>query len=563
MRGPKAPKDPTKKREAIYLMIDRDLAGKPDPQGRITDINFMEGRMRDQIKGICDSIDDEILDMAEHADTLLKLVHSIGVSFSARDEANKDESIDFTIHFYGKTDKYVTGSSITVDCPLNGEEVLIPLAECGLTDEDDIIGDFLFEFTGKERFAKVTLKFYLNDGYHVPEVEIDPPVDFTSPNYQKMLDRAVINTGNTYRLKKVIEKAKRGEDITIAYIGGSITQGAGAKPINEMCYTYLSYKAFCDLFTGGDTTHVHYVKAGVGGTPSELGLVRYEKDVRSYGETEPDIVVIEFAVNDEGDETNGVCYESLIRMAAKSPKKPAVILNFAVFMNDWNLEERLVPVGKHYDLPMVSVRQAVVPQYTKDTVITKRQYFYDIYHPSNEGHKIMADSITELFRRVDSLPASETDTDFAKKALLGSRFEDIVFFDRANYKDFCDIEETGYDGEDNELQAVERNMDLGLTKVFENIWAKEAKDIPASFKMKINAKNLILVLKDSGSASFATADLIVDGKTVKTIDPLETGWNHCNPQIILDEETSADHTVEVKLKDNTKAFTILGFGVTR
>ncbi|MBO4408582.1 MAG: SGNH/GDSL hydrolase family protein [Clostridiales bacterium] len=562
MRGPKAPKDPTKKREAIHLMIDRDIAGTPSPDGKITDINFMEGRMRDQIVGICDSIDEEILNMAEHVDTLLKLVHSIGVSFTARDEANKGETIDFTIHFYGKVDKYVTGSNITVDCPLNGEEVLIPLAECGLTDNDDIIGDFLFEFTGKERFAKVSLKFYLNDGYHVPEIEIDPPVDFTSPNYQKMLERAVINTGNTLRLKKAIEKAKKGEDITIAYIGGSITQGAGAKPINEMCYTYLSYKGFCDLFTGGDTTHVHYVKAGVGGTPSELGLVRYHKDVRDYGATEPDIVVIEFAVNDEGDETKGVCYESLIRMAAKSPKAPAVILNFAVFMNDWNLEERLVPVGKHYDLPMVSVKNVVVPQYSKDTVITKRQYFYDIYHPSNEGHKIMADSIIELFKKADGQPAPATDSDFSRKALLGSQFEDIFLIDRQNYKDYCDIETTGYDSEDKELQAVERNMDLSLTKVFENVWAKDATDHPASFTMKIKAKNIILVLKDSGSADFGTADLIVDGKTVKTIDPLEVGWNHCNPQIILDEETSADHTVEVKLKDNSKAFTILGFGVT-
>ena len=57
IRGPKAPKDPTKKREEIYLMIDRDIAGTPKPDGRISDINFMEGRMRSQIVGICDKID--------------------------------------------------------------------------------------------------------------------------------------------------------------------------------------------------------------------------------------------------------------------------------------------------------------------------------------------------------------------------------------------------------------------------------------------------------------------------------------------------------------------------
>ena len=29
----------------------------------------------------------------------------------------------------------------------------------------------------------------------------------------------------------------------------------------------------------GDGDNIHYIKAGVGGTPSELGMIRYERDV--------------------------------------------------------------------------------------------------------------------------------------------------------------------------------------------------------------------------------------------------------------------------------------------
>ena len=47
-----------------------------------------------------------------------------------------------------------------------------------------------------------------------------------------------------------------------------------------------------------------FIKAGVGGTPSELGMIRFDRDVLRDGQ-QPDIVVIEFAVNDEGDETKG------------------------------------------------------------------------------------------------------------------------------------------------------------------------------------------------------------------------------------------------------------------
>lgn len=47
-------------------------------------------------------------------------------------------------------------------------------------------------------------------------------------------------------------------------------------------------------------------------------MIRFDRDVLREGER-PDIVVIEFAVNDEGDETKGVCYESLVRKVLKLP----------------------------------------------------------------------------------------------------------------------------------------------------------------------------------------------------------------------------------------------------
>ena len=152
----------------------------------------------------------------------------------------------------------------------------------------------------------------------------------------------------------------------------------------------------------GAKENLHFVKAGVGGTPSELGMIRFDRDVR-HGEQDPDVVIVEFAVNDEGDETKGDCYESLVRKILKLKSKPAVILLFSVFADDYNLQKRLMPVGYQYDLPMVSVKNAVTPQfYDKDKrVVTKNQFFYDMFHPSNLGHTIMADCLGNLFKKVD------------------------------------------------------------------------------------------------------------------------------------------------------------------
>ena len=111
-----------------------------------------------------------------------------------------------------------------------------------------------------------------------------------------------MNMGNAYRIRKAIEKTRAGKEVTLAYIGGSITQGAGATPINTECYAYKSYQLFQKRFSAKN--NVKFIKAGVGGTPSELGMIRFDRDVLRDGQ-QPDIVVIEFAVNDEGDETKG------------------------------------------------------------------------------------------------------------------------------------------------------------------------------------------------------------------------------------------------------------------
>lgn len=564
MKGPTAPKDPTKKRPSLYIMLDQNIAGMPGSDGSCRDSNFMEGRLVEQVKGVCGDVEEEILKLLEHADGIRKLVHSIGVSITAMNEDEKDDVVTFTLQCYGKVNKYATGTNVKADCPCNGEEVTIVMDETGINENDDIIGAFHYDFPGECKSAVVTLKFYLNDGYEVPEIQVDPPVDFTSVQYGQMIKRSLLSLGNTMRLKRAIEKAKNGEETVIAYIGGSITQGAGAKPIDKKCYAYRSYRSFCELFTEDSGANVKFVKAGVGGTPSELGVIRYEKEVLDYGNIVPDIVIIEFAVNDEGDETKGVCFESLVRKAANAPNAPAVILNFAVFMNEQNLEDRLVPIGTHYDLPMVSVKAAVVPQFGHDTVMTKRQYFYDIYHPTNQGHTVMADCLVNLFKEADAAGMPAKDSDFTKEPLLGCEFESIFLVDSTNIDKYAHITQTGFDYEDKELQYVERDENFFGTPEFENGWAKDFGTTGAAFEMKITAANIILVSKDSGDANFGKADVYVDGRLVLTANPLANGWNHCNPQIILNESASSEHDVKIVMHpgDEEKRFTILGFGVS-
>lgn len=565
MRGPAAPKDPVEKRPCLYVVLDKTISGTKGNDGVCRDYVYLEGRIVDQVRFTSGDIDEEILNMLPRMETFRKLVHSVGVSVKAVEPEDREKTVEFQFQCYGKTDKYTTGTVMEMTCPCTGEELVLPVEAYPVNEEDDVFGSFNFIFPDENKNMSLTIKFYLNDGFEVPEIEVDPPVQFDSDRYKEMIANSLVSTGNNYRLKKVIEKAKKGEEVTIAYIGGSITQGAGAKPINTMCYAYHSYKAFCDMFSpcGGD--NIHYVKAGVGGTSSEFGMVRYDRDVTKDGEITPDLVIIEYAVNDEGDETEGVSFESLVCKVLQAENKPAVLLNFAVFMSDWNLQRRLQPVGERYELPMVSVKDAVVPQFEKSDVITKRQFFYDIYHPVNDGHRIMGDCIAYLLEAVDKEEMAACDISTDKEPVYGTQFKDIVRFDRKDAEQYAEITIKGYEATDTEVQCVERNMDMTASPEFPDNWMNDGTTEGAEFTMKITCRNLVAVIKDSGSSEFGTADIYVDGKLIKSVNPLGVGWTHSNTHILIDEKESAEHEVVFRMKqgDEGKKFTILGFGVTK
>ncbi len=561
MRGPVAPKDPVKKRPCLYVILDKLISARKEDDGKCYEHIYLEGRLEGQVKFTSGDIDDEILSLLKSVKGFRKLVHSVGITIKAEEEFHNEEAM-FALQCYGKTDKYTTGTNMKKAVPCTGEEVLLDVDSYPDREEDTVVGAFHIELPFENKNVIITVKFYLNDGYDVPEIQVDPPVQFDTREYKKMISNSLVSTGNNYRLKKVIERTKAGDEVTIAYIGGSITQGAGAKPIHTECYAYRSYDAFCKLFSPCNGNNVHYVKAGVGGTSSELGMIRYDRDVRQDGKITPDLVIVEYAVNDEGDETRGVCFESLVKKILEADNQPAVLLMFSVFMDDYNLQERLQPIGERYQLPMVSVKDAVVPQFKDNKVITKRQYFYDIYHPTNLGHRIMADCIQHLYETVNQEVSATNDISLDLEPVYGTRFKDIVRFDRRDADAFAKITTCGFDKKDLQIQWVERNMDLELSPVFEDNWKNEGtKD--AFFQMDIRCKKLLVVMKDSGDSSFGKVDVFVDGKFLKTLDPLVVGWNHSTALIIVDQTETAEHEICFKMhpQDEDKCFTIQGFGV--
>lgn len=563
--GPKAPKDAEKQRSWFYIMQGKQVFGQEIGGGFIHPIYEDNGRLISSAQISGNIKDEEMLNLLKTSEGFRKLVHSIGVSAECDEQGEK---IGFAFQMYGKNDVYGGGATFTGEVECNAAEKRIYLDDFPAKDDEFQPGQIRFIFSKKGQLARVSVRLYLNDGFTAPEPVEDYPVDTASDGYKEMISRSLMHKGNLARLQKAMNKAKRGEDVTVAYIGGSITQGAGATPLNKECYAFKSYKGFIDVTGAGE--NVHFVKAGVGGTPSQLGVIRFERDI--VRNTNPDVVVIEFAVNDEGDETKGTCFESLVRKALMLPNNPAVIILFAVFANDWNLQERLSPIGYLYDVPMVSVLDAVSPQFMlhpdKGRVVSKNSFFYDCFHPTNIGHTIMADCITNLLNQVD-LDAEyidNTDELLLKTPVKGKSFENCFLVDRKDNLEYVSVSEGDFTATDCQLQNVEIDLDSKGSPQFPNNWMYEGKNGEvAPFKMSLECKSLMVVFKDSGELNVGKAKATVDNEREFILDPHINGWVHCNPLILVESDELKKHEIVIEplQGEENKNFTILGFAVTK
>lgn len=555
MAGPVAPKDPQEKRPGFYVLLDKQVGGIPQDDGKGRHSVYISADRLVSFAKVAGGIQDEnILNLLTNAEGFRRLVHSVGVSVETKDPAME---VGFSLIFRGEGGP---GSCQRFAFRGDGAEQVIRLEALEWSPYDVAPAEFLFEMPSVSDMANATVKFYVHDGFDIPETDPDPKVDFDCPNYREMIARSFLSAGNNARVQSFVRRAEAGEDVTVAFLGGSITQGAGAVPLQENCYAHQTWDGLRSRY--GE--NVHYIKAGVGGTPSETGLMRYDRDITRDGTVLPDLVVIEFAVNDAGDETEGVFYESLVRHILNQPNCPALILLFAVFADDWNLKRRLAPIGYRHQVPMVDILEAVVPQFTNPAkrVITKRQYFYDVYHPSNLGHRIMADGLLYMIDRLANQQPEEEPMGFIPP-YYGADYENLCLLDRKQAPEDAKIQPGSFAETDEDLQCVPLDDDMHNTPMFPYNWKKGAGDEP--FVLELSCRKLVLEFKDSGAGDFGKAVVTIDGEKQRILDPREAGWTHCHTTVLFNRQQRAMHRVSISMapEDRDKVFTILGFGFVK
>lgn len=195
------------------------------------------------------------------------------------------------------------------------------------------------------------------------------------------------------RIRECMRRADEGGELTIAFFGGSITQGCAAS-VHEKTYSYRVFEWWKRTFPKAE---FRYVNAGIGGTTSHFGVSRIVPDLLMY---QPDLAVIDFSVNDEANDFFQETYEGVLRRILEWKSKPAaLVLNNVFYDTGENVQQYHNAAADWYHVPHVSMRDTLYRK-VEAGEYAMEELTGDALHPNDQGHELVAEEIIVFFRQV-------------------------------------------------------------------------------------------------------------------------------------------------------------------
>lgn len=354
-------------------------------------------------------------------------------------------------------------------------------------------------------------------------------------------ETGIANEGNWSRLKQVMKRAQAGEPVTIGFLGGSITQGS-LSSLPSTCYAYLVYEWWQKKFPAAKIT---YVNAGIGGTTSQFGVARVAEDLLTQ---KPDVVVVEFSVNDENTPFFQETYEGLVRRICTAKQNPAVILLHNIFYATGDTaQEQHEQVGRHYDLPCLSMRDSVY-QAMKNGLFTQKEITPDGLHPNDLGHQLLAGFVIYFLEKIHTSNREEEPLWPAgyPKPLTRNAYECSIRYRNHNCQPICQ----GF-VKDTQEQAQ-------ITEIFRKGWIGEK--VGDSICFEVEGSGVAVQYRKSVKQPACTAVAVVDGREEDAIlldGNFEEDWGDClYLQSLVTHGEYKMHKVEITVKDGKVGETV-------
>lgn len=352
-------------------------------------------------------------------------------------------------------------------------------------------------------------------------------------NYNK----GIMNIGDTARLKAAMKKAIDGGKVTVGFLGGSITQGS-LSSTPETCYAFLVYRWWKEFFPKAE---IKGVNAGIGATASNFGVARADEDLLG---SNPDVVVVEYAVNDGANDFCLETYEGLVRHILSDPCEPAAlqVLNTR-YDNCESAEDKHLLVAKYYDIPSVSMKHSVYPEVANGNV-ERRDITPDDLHPNDRGHRMLADLIINFLDKV-RLEVEEENANYSKKISLPKPLTQNGYENSKRFRNMnLDAKLEGF--------VADTSVQKDITDFAHYGYSAWKKGDRISFFVKASSIQLQYVKSVVKPAPIAKAT--IDGEKEVILDAnFEETWGNClYTESVLHHGEYKDHKVEIEIiKDHS------------
>lgn len=361
-------------------------------------------------------------------------------------------------------------------------------------------------------------------------------------NNNEALSASLVNIGNLSRIKAVMAKAREGKPVTLGFLGGSITAGAGA--LEGMHYVRYTTDFWKSAFPDSEITCVN---AGLGATGSILGVFRMDKDVLS---AKPDVLVVDHSVNDNGDEPlvpGGTkhTYEAVIRRAILAGAAVVPIC----FCNEGGIskQETDLEIARRYDIPFVSMVDGIYKPLIASGKREWREYSPDSVHPNSEGHRMAAELLINYFKLAMSDKGNDVKYTIPKQ-LFGALYMNTEMLDG---RMAMPVSYGAFEVKDLDFYQ------------FRGGWSTEEAGEPIVFELHgCRCVHIAHLREPSELAGKATVS--VNGEELEADAFFENGWGkYAKTLCVFSSDKATDVTLSVRPTEKGKRFALLRVMVAR
>ncbi|MGN0599606.1 MAG: SGNH/GDSL hydrolase family protein [Oscillospiraceae bacterium] len=381
-----------------------------------------------------------------------------------------------------------------------------------------------------ETTAAVTLSY--------PAIKEDASLSETE---KRMLETSLVSVGNTSRLNEKLQTLENGGEITLGFIGGSITYGYTVQP-NE-CFASKLTELLKERYPNGT---VNYVNKGISGTPSILGNLRLKRDIL---DNNADIIFVEYAVNDGMESDYKESYDSLVRTALEQENEPAVVLILNRTKEGHSAQEYMKSIGNFYSLPMISTADALTEALDSGT-INWEDLYNDSSHPNPNGHELFCKLIANALD--ESLKTQSEEYVLPSESIFGAPYENAV------------IIEADYDGSDSRftMDSLGSFTSSSSADGFTKGWAFD-KETNEPMKFTVDANGLFIICRRNNNDSMGKFEVYINGERAKTVDTNQKdGWGDPYAFKIIKWQETKNMEIEIRPAEDSlqKNIEILGIG---